>query len=313
MTSRLRIPALLDLMLTDNPATITRAVSDPRLDRDFNGSGPLVNRIIFRRIRRVLRAEKGPVAGVARRDDLDRVRRQDDLQHTLAAILEQGGPAPEQSAALAAWLRSEGNASVPAQVVQEAIGRIFRKDFVSTPETWRAACIVDAAPRNFNPVRRIRWLFAGEPERSRRLLSDSVDGDPAAMHAVAIAVHTLVRSLQVMRDLWRDPNCRSMSPEVAAFRALRAPRSVVRRWSARAATPEGDVGPGTMVVFDLDSAIRRQPGDRLAFMASTWSECPARQWTMALLRSVWAQAKETVPAGDAAGARAPVGSLREAS
>lgn len=228
-------------------------------------------------------------------------------------MLEHGEPAPEQTAALTEWLRRDGDAPAPGQVAQEAIGRIFQKDFVGTPETWEAAKIVDGAPRSFNPVRSIRWRLAGEPERSRRLLSDSVGGNPAAMHAVAIAVHTLVRSLEAMRDLWRQPGCRSLSPEVAAFRALRAPRSVVRRWSARAMIPEGEVWPGTMVVFDLETANRRQPGDRFAFMAGSWSECPARQWTTALLRSVWSQAQGNLPVSDGTGTETPLGSPRIAS
>ena len=61
MTRRLRIPGLVDLVRIDDPAMIAAASADPRLDRDFTGKGPLINRWIVGRIRRNLRTPNAPL------------------------------------------------------------------------------------------------------------------------------------------------------------------------------------------------------------------------------------------------------------
>ena len=103
------------------------------------------------------------------------------------------------------------------------------------------------------------------------------------MHATAIAVHTLVRSLQDMRALWHHPGAReSVTADDAVTRSLRAPEAVLRRWSAAAATEWGEVRPGTLTTFQLDSARSVDPG--MVFMTESWSRCPAHRWTAQLLR-----------------------------
>lgn len=313
MTRRLRVPGLLDVIMTEEPATIARLAAEPQLDRDFDGGGPLVNRIVFRRIRRILRARGEPIAGVTPRDDLDRARRQKLLAQELAKKLEAGEIAPQAIADLAKWVRAERGAPAPGPALQGAIGRLFVTDFAGSSKTWKAAQTVDAAPRNINPLKRLRWILTGEPERSRRLLTDSVNGDPAALHGIAIALHTLLRSLTALRDIRREPQAELVAPEIAAARALRAPPSVVRRWNARTTTPEGDVRPGTMVVFDLQTANSHSPGDRMAFMSDTWSECPARHWSRALLEAVWAEATGQKRVSGIAPAEASVEGAREAA
>ena len=61
MTRRLRIPGIVDLVRIDDPAMIAAASADPRLDRDFAGKGPLINRWIVGRIRRNLRTPNAPL------------------------------------------------------------------------------------------------------------------------------------------------------------------------------------------------------------------------------------------------------------
>ena len=204
-------------------------------------------------------------------------------------MLGTGAPAADKLDVLAAYVRGETGDHVLGPAVQEAIGRIFVPDYRSTAETWRAACLLDAAPRTLNPLRRIGWAITGAVKRARGVLSRAARQDPAAVHATAIAVHTLVRSLQDMRALWHHPGAReSVTADGAVTRSLRAPEAVLRRWSAAAATEWGEVRPGTLTTFQLDAACSVDPG--MVFMTESWSRCPAHRWTAQLLRHVWVRA-----------------------
>jgi hypothetical protein len=297
MTRRLRIPGLVDLIRIDDPAMIAAASADARLDRDFAGGGPLVNRWIARRIRRSLRAPTAPLPSVSPRNYPDRAERQAALQGRLRKLISEGAVAPDHVAELAAYVRGERAESAVGPLVQEAVGRLFVDGYKASGDTWRAARVLDAAPRNMNPLRAIWWAITGAVGRSRRILSEAVDNDPAGVHATAIAVHSLVRSLKAMRQLWLEPGVRDrISVEAAATRSLRAPESVPRRWSKPASTVWGSLPAGALALFELDAARKRSPDADIAFMAASWSYCPAAGWTTALLKAVWKRASSGGPA-----------------
>jgi hypothetical protein len=291
MTRRIRIPGVIDVARIDDPALIRRIAEDPRLDRDFGPVGPLINRIIMGRVRRALHVGGTPLAAVAPRRDPERAERQAALEARLDGVLADGGPAPGQLDALAACVRGERSADALGPAAQEAIGQLFAADYRASTATWRAACILDAAPRTNNPLRRLAWALTGAVGRARRRLARGVADDPAGVHATGIAVHSLVRSLEAMREVWREPGARDrLSADAAVARSLRAPETVLRSWSGRAVTVLGDVRPGALTVFELDAARRRDPVPHTVFMTGSWSRCPAHRWTAALLRSVWQRA-----------------------
>jgi len=58
--SRFRIPALVDLITVSDPAQIADLAEDPRLDREYVIRGPLINRIVTGRIRKVLSLDGSP-------------------------------------------------------------------------------------------------------------------------------------------------------------------------------------------------------------------------------------------------------------
>ncbi len=290
MTRRLRIPGLVDLIRIDDPAVIAAASSDARLDRDFSGGGPLINRWIAGRIRRGLRTPTAPLPSVSPRDHPGRAERQAALQSRLGVLVSDGAVATEHVAELAAYVRGERPESAVGPLVQEAVGRLFAERYSGSDHTWRAACVLDAAPRNMNPLRALWWAITGAVGSSRRVLSTAVGDDAAGVHATAVAVHSLVRSLRQMRRLWLEPGVRErITADAAVTRSLRAPESVPRRWSAPASTVLGNLPAGTLALFELDAARARDPD--IVFMAASWSRCPAAAWTTALLKDVWKRAQ----------------------
>ena len=81
----LHIPFLVDLIRTDDPAQIRAFAQDPRLDRGFRVTGPLLNRILTRKVRDVLALDGVPLPSVASRGDSERARAQAELQAQLDA------------------------------------------------------------------------------------------------------------------------------------------------------------------------------------------------------------------------------------
>jgi hypothetical protein len=291
MTRRIRIPWIIDVARVDEPSVIRDIARDPRLDRDFVPAGPFLNRIIAGRVRRSLQIGGVPLSAVAPRNYPERAQRQAALEARLDGVLANGGPAPDKLDVLAAYVRGERHEDALGPAVQEAIGQLFAADYRASAQTWRAACILDAAPRTRNPLRRLLWGITGAVGRARRRLARGVNDDPAGVHATAIAVHSLVRSLAAMREVWGEPGARDrLSRDAAVARSLRAPETVLRSWSDRAETVLGGVRPGALAVFELDAARSRDPVPHTVFMTDSWSRCPAHRWTATLLGSVWERA-----------------------
>src|SRR5262249_61040781 len=80
MGRSLRIPGLVDLIQADVGSDIRGLADDARLDRSFDPRGPLINRILARRVRSVLRIDGVPLPSVAPRGDAQRSRAQDILR-----------------------------------------------------------------------------------------------------------------------------------------------------------------------------------------------------------------------------------------
>jgi len=291
MNRRLRIPGVVDLLRIDDPASIAAVSANPLLDRDFTGKGPLINRWIARRIRRSLRTPTAPLPSVSPRDYPERAERQAALQGRLRKLVSEGALAPDHIAELAAYVRGERAESVIGPLAQEAIGQLFVDGYKASGDTWRAARVMEAAPRNMNPLRALWWAVTGAVGKAQRTLSKAAGGDPAGVHATAVAVHSLARSFKAMRQVWLEPGVRDrISADAAVTRSLRAPESVPRRWSEPASTVWGNLPAGALTLLELDAARKRDPDADITFIASSWSHCPAAGWTAALLKAVWQRA-----------------------
>lgn len=291
MARAVRIPGLADLLVVSDPDEIKALAQDDRLDRRFSARGPLLNLILTHRIRSLLEVDGIRLPAVAPRHDPRRAARQRELE---TALLPQPGGrawADEDEAALARWVGGAGDKVEIGPLVQGIIGRLFEPGYPASPESYAAACLLDRAPRARNPLLLAWWQISGRLMRARRLLARLVNGDPAGVHATGIAMHTLVRAFEAMRQLTAEPGLRSrLSAEAMLASCLVAPVSVLRQATELAVRPAGELRPGTLVVLELEAARARHPGPELALMTESWSRCPAHAWVPALLRAVWARA-----------------------
>jgi hypothetical protein len=288
MAITLRLPGLVDLLRADSAEEIGSLAADDRLDRRFDDAGALLNRMLARRIRRVLQVDGVPLPPVAARDSGGRAQRQTELEAALTAAVGRPLCGEAHLEALTAHVLGRGTPEAIGPLVQEVVGRLFLPDFRRTAESWEAALLLDAAVRSFNPLRQLQWLLTGRVERARRLLAERVGGDPVAVHSIGIAVHNLVCSFERMRELAARPDAvRRFSTEAAVAQCLVAPDSVLRQAVSLGATSVGSFRPGTIVVLELEAARARSLRRDVAFMTGSWSRCPAHRWVPALLAAVW--------------------------
>jgi hypothetical protein len=290
----LRIPYLVDLIRTDVPAEIRAYGADKRLDRDFMMRGPLLNRLLTRKLRTVLTLHGLPLPAVAPQSDPDRVRSHGELCARLA--VPSGGFDDQTIAGLARAVRGYGDAPVLEHAVQQAVGRLFVDNYRADEQSYAAAVFLDHAVHSMNPLAGILWRITGKLTQAQDLLAQKVHGDRAGVHATGIAVHNLVRGFVEMRRLLAPPN----SPDPAASdrlvaRCLKAPAGVLREVVPDCPSLGDPVRSGTLVVLDLAAAQEREPNPDIVFMKGTWAECPAAGWVPALLRAVWDRALELPP------------------
>lgn len=283
----IRIPFLIDLKRVESEPDIRAMVGNQRLDRDFVSRGPLVNRILTGRVNGALRVDGKPLPSVAPRGDAERMRSQASLH---ARLDPAKGPLwdDETLRRLVAAVRGTAGVETIGPAAQQAVGRLFDKAYVGDAESFQAAKDLDDAVRTANPVRLFKLKLLGQLRRSRRLLTERVNGDLAGVHGTGIAVHNIVHGLEHMRELWRAQPRPATDDAVRA--CLFAPQRVLRQATARGGTPAGDVRPGTIVLLELEKAGKVSPGAETVFLAGTWAECPAGAFVAALLRAVWKSA-----------------------
>jgi hypothetical protein len=289
MGKTLRIPGLIDVLRTDYPDEIAALAADSRLDRRFEGAGPLINRIITKRIRRILHVHGLPLPPVAARDAPGRAVQQADLEARLSAPAAR--VAPEDIDKLAMHVLGKNPPEELGPAVQEILGRLFVPDYRASGRSWGDAQLLDASVRSFNPLRRLVWWLSGSVDRARHNLTAAIGCDPAGLHTTGIAVHNVIHTIERMRDLAAQSSPGTMpSANEAIARCLSAPKSVLREAIVPGTTAAGAFRRGTLVVLQLEAARARHARRDIAFMATSWSRCPARDWVVSLLTRAWDRA-----------------------
>lgn len=280
MAISIRIPGLLRLVWVTAPAEIAALNEAPQVSRSVSGGGGVINRAIAARFR-PFRTPDGDI-WPAFRDRLDplRLARQSELDLALAdvgALLERLRP---EVAALAGYVAGTATTAHPGTIIQQAIGRLFFDDYAANTQSYDAA------------VTLLAWLTAG-PLKSRRLrrngLQSALDrivalarGNTACAHATGIALHNIVASIALMRELARSgDNLARLTPQEAAARTLRAPASIVREARDGARIGNVRLQAGSLVVLRIESARRKSSDEAFGFFGKQWNHCPAHAFVPA--------------------------------
>jgi hypothetical protein len=288
---RRKIRGLIDVVDVTDPAEIKALAGDPRLDRVFDTRTCPINWLLLTRSLAVLSFRGRRFPTMMPRGAPGRALHQEQLWSALsgqAAAIERG---PEQLEPLATWVRGSGSDADVGILVQQLLGQLFASGFVATPESWRAAQILVAAPRSTNWPKMAWWFASGKVRRAQRLLASMVNDDLSAVNAIGIAVHNVVKGMRHLRLLYADGTRRAgLSAADAVGESLFAPVSIYRQ-----ATEAGQLGDcpysrHSLFVLSIGQASQQAEGRPLVFMDDTWSQCPANVWVPAMLRGVWTRA-----------------------
>ena len=268
---RIHIPGLVDLTFVDDAASIIEVNASPTLDRDFVAKGPLLNRLLASRIRRTLVVGTQPFPAVAPKDFPGRALKQVALETKLKSQCQAFEA--DIISAIANEVMNPGRDNELARLAQHLTGRSFIPDFVATAETWAAAETLDMAVRNINPLRQLFWKLSGKITKARSLLAENMKQDPAAVHAIGIAIHNLVLSLKRMRIILSQHT----DVDRIVTLSLAAPPRILRQAT----------GPSNgLVVMELEKCRAKTLRRDIAFLQGTWSSCPAHAWVPAALTAV---------------------------
>ena len=290
--SRLHIPGIVDLLRVDSASAINEIADDVRFDRRYVARGPLLNRIILRRVRRVLALDGLPLPPVAERGPVRPLPSQLHTEAKLGANINAGIKGPDIDA-LAAYVRGEGDKGRIGALAQQVVGRLFEPMFRADAQSWAAAKVLGQAPSSFNPFKRFFWWVTGAIDNARALLADKINNDPIALHATGVAIHNLVDAFIKMRALYGDAATREHhSVEAAVALSMVAPKQVLRQPVQAGLCAQGEFSANTLVLLQLQKANAVDPGYDTSLMVGSWSQCPAHRWVPALLSAVWLGANE---------------------
>ncbi len=293
MSKRTRLSGLVDVVRIDDPALIATLATHPALDRAYEPIGPWFNRVLARRIIANFTFPKGLAPTMRAKDDP--VRQQ--VQAELYARLSSPDLATQDwhkagVAALVDYLHGRLDHDGMGAEMQQLVGRCFDPSYQATADTWLAAQEFDGAARATSPFAWASDAITGTRKAALTVLSEAAAGDPAAIHATGIAVHNLVAAMKRLHRAFHDPAQRdSLDAPRALSLSLAAPASVLRQVKeAFDLPPFGTLERGTLVVFQLEDAIRESRDRRIAFMLSGWSACPAEGFAGDLISRIWTAA-----------------------
>jgi len=314
MSRHIRIPFLIDLHRVTSSRLIMQEVNNPDLDRDYIYRGPLINRLIVARMKAAMRV-RGLVLGSGSEtatnpsrlkrmftpplrvrqtwfpsaksiSDLARI----DEHSALEVRLNKSGHIWDKDLVLTAAKFVRGESERPAdEIMQELTGRLFVSGFVSSEKTVRAGKRINQAVRSFSPFNWMYWIATGTLHKAHSQLSGEMEGDLSGVHSISIAVQNLTKSLEEMQSLYQAGHSTSSIEEIQA-RIMHAPDNVLRQSKTVSSSQLGPLKPGTLVVFSVHKAAKKDLDPRLSFLTISPSKCPAHQVVPALLDQIWMEA-----------------------
>jgi hypothetical protein len=195
-----------ELETITDPELIRELSNNPDFDRDFDQPTFAGNRSRLEKMLEIFSFHGKRFPTMCPRTDAERAKAQDELWAKLDRIAKTIQSGPMELEPLAEWVRGTGAAEEIGPLVQQSVGRLFVEDFVSTKESWAAACMILEASVSSDNLTMFYWRVSGKLERAKKLLSSMVNGDLSAVNGIGVALHHIVDGLRRMRQLAADTN-----------------------------------------------------------------------------------------------------------
>jgi hypothetical protein len=142
------------------------------------------------------------------------------------------------------------------------------------------------------PWRTLRARWNGALTHAKAMLAAAAHGDMHCVHGTSLGMENIVRTVHKLRQLSLDPEKRKVSAEAALRECLVAPPVVLRACDDVVGPPflDDPLGPRTLIVFLVARAFARSGDLDDAFLADSWSACPARSAIQEMLGIAWRSA-----------------------
>ncbi len=293
MAFTITIPGLVRLIIVWQPNEVLSINDASMVTRPLSGRGGLLNSSIAGKLA-VFRTRDGDIWPAFRdRRDPSRATHQAALEVALSDVeplLQRIAPEIVELGNYVAGAPTDRDMGI---VVQQAVGRLFFRDYAATEDSYRAARTLQAW-LSAGPLRASWIRRSGALEAALDRIEKLSHGNTACAHATAIAMDNIVRSIDLMRTMAGDGgNLATIAPEVASAQTLRAPARVVREVQDESCIGAIRLRSRTLVLLMLERARRQRPADPgFAFFASAWNRCPAHRIVPALLTAVWQAARD---------------------
>jgi hypothetical protein len=289
---RLRVLGLIDVVLTSDPEQIAWLNRHPDVIRPLDRSASPLHRMMHRRLAMDLGFDDAVLPVFLSRADGERAARQAGLAASLEGAAGAPGCERDEIAAHIAGI----SATDVGPIVQQWCGRLFSKDYRSTPESYAAGRLLaewPAAP----PWRALGARLSGRLARAKSVLANAAGGDPHCIHATSIGMENIARTVREMRRAAQLPELDNASANRVLARCLRAPAAVLRGCRAPVEAPflAHPLTRRSLVVFLVARAYARSGDLDVAFLTGGWSACPARHVVPEMLREAWDTARQGAP------------------
>jgi len=285
---RLHVPKVLDIVWVAEPDHIRWLNQHPQIQRPLDPRASWLHRILARRASGELTFDGASLPQFHARDDAERADRQRKLEQQFESARVHGSPERDEIAAYISDHRASDEIGVS---VQQWCGRLFFSDYRATSGSYEAGKLVAEWPER-SPLR--NWLdrLSGRLERSKHALDAAARHDLYCVHGTSHGMRQVTRTVRALRTLRKSaqaPGRVELPPSEALRQCLAAPSVVLRGCARDIAAPflERPLTTRSLVVFLLDRAFQSSGDLDIAFLADTWSRCPAHRVVPAMLRSVW--------------------------
>lgn len=304
---RIKIPWLLDIETVSEARDIVELAQHPSLDRDLEPKGPLINRIMLRRILSTFHAQGKPLPGFRGKDDAERAIAQTQLQSKLDKLAKKAAFDSELLKPAIAYVAGTAGQDIDKAMaaICHVLAGVFNKESanINGGELWEHAQVVQASVQPLS-ARGFYYRFTGKNISARDSILASVNDEPNGLHAIAITTPNIVESLLKMNALSANhlpPRAiNTDTPDGFWLLVRMAPETLFRKVRATVSLPTSGsiLTRDALIMLRPRKAQRAEPTLGYTFMADGWSACPASAYVPAMCWFIWTHAQEQNKKGD---------------
>jgi hypothetical protein len=290
---RVRLLPLLDVVVVSDPKQIEELNQHPAVTRKIETGRGFLHRFVANRLLGDLSFHGKLLPVFLPREDPERARRQKHLDNQLEDL--RGAPGPE-SAEIAGYVSGIKDALEIGVQVQQWCGKLFLAHYRATRESYEAGKLI-AGWASAPPWRTVFDKLSGKLDRAKDLLSEAAEGDPHIIHATAIGMENITKTVRNLRRAAYDPEKQKLSPDDILRECLAAPPAVLRTCTEQVTVPflKDPLDSRSLIVFLVAKAYQSSGDLDVAFLGDQWSACPARRVIPEMLRSAWHTANHDEP------------------